>query len=251
MRMKELVGASIVAVVASLLAPAWSSTRGDEGAAGGGGSPEAGVDMNVVSYGIGHDLGTEVRAGLKRDDVEANVDMVVKGFAAALKDQKPEYDQGMLDRTLVAFQRVVQARKVEERMQSDPVFRALADENLRKSRDFLAAFAQREGAKKLDDGVLYIPGKSGDGPTAKLTDTVTLNYVGMLPTGYQFGSGVGAKIRVDALLPGGQETLQHMKVGDRWFVAVPPELAYGVAGRTPDIGPNQALVFDVELLGIE
>ncbi len=59
------------------------------------------------------------------------------------------------------------------------------------------------------------------------------------------------EIRVSTMLPGGRSVVERMRVGDRWNVAIPPDQAFGIGGRTPDIGPNETLLIDVTLLEIK
>jgi FKBP-type peptidyl-prolyl cis-trans isomerase len=110
--------------------------------------------------------------------------------------------------------------------------------------------------KSLESGLQYKVLKSGDGPSPKAEDTVTVHYRGTLTDGTEFDSsykrGEPATFPVNGVIAGWTEALQLMKVGDRWQLVIPSELAYGERG-TPGgpIGPNATLVFEVELLGIK
>ena len=120
---------------------------------------------------------------------------------------------------------------------------------------FLAENAKREGVKTTESGLQYKVLKSGAGKSPKATDTVKTHYHGTLIDGTVFDSSVQrnepAVFGVGEVIRGWTEALQRMKVGDKWRLVVPPELAYGPQGAPPDIGPNAVLVFEVELLGIE
>lgn len=109
---------------------------------------------------------------------------------------------------------------------------------------------------QLPSGIQYSVLKKGDGavnPT--VTSTVTLNYRGMLVDGTEFDStwahGAPVTYPVDKMIRGWQDVIPRMHVGDRWKVVIPPELAYGERGALPRIGPNEALVFEIELLDIK
>ena len=95
--------------------------------------------------------------------------------------------------------------------------------------------------------------KTGDGPTAKLTDTVRTHYHGTLINGTVFDSSVErnqpATFPVGGVIRGWTEALQLMNVGSKWRLFVPPELAYGNRGAGAAIGPHTVLIFEVELLG--
>ena len=92
-------------------------------------------------------------------------------------------------------------------------------------------------------------GNGGDKPG--LTNTVVLNFRGTLIDGSEFSSGKNAEIQVDATLKAGHEILPMMPAGSHWIVVVPPEMGYGEFGNPPLVGPNQALIFDLELAAIK
>lgn len=120
---------------------------------------------------------------------------------------------------------------------------------------FLAANAKKEGVKTTASGLQYKVLKSGTGESPKLTDTVKVHYQGTLIDGTIFDSSIqrGQPISfpVSGVIPGWIEALQLMKVGDKWQLFIPANLAYGENSPTPAIPPNSVLIFDVELLGIE
>jgi FKBP-type peptidyl-prolyl cis-trans isomerase FklB len=98
--------------------------------------------------------------------------------------------------------------------------------------------------------------KKGDSTVNPDVDSlVTINYRGMLIDGTEFDStwahGHPASMAVDKMIRGWQYVIPRMHVGDRWKVVIPPQLAYGEQGALPRIGPNEALVFDIELLDIK
>ena len=124
-----------------------------------------------------------------------------------------------------------------------------------KGEAFLAENAKKEGVKTLPSGLQYTVVKSGTGATPKLNDNVRTHYHGTLVNGTVFDSSVErgqpTVFPVGGVIRGWTEALQLMKVGDKWRIVVPSELAYGPDGAPPVIGPHAVLIFDVELLGIE
>ena len=120
---------------------------------------------------------------------------------------------------------------------------------------FLAENAKREGVTTTASGLQYEVLFSGDGPTPEATDTVTAHYHGTLIDGRVFDSSVQRdqpfKTTVTGVIKGWQEALQLMRVGDKWKIFVPPELAYGANSPGGLIGPNETLIFEMELLAIE
>ena len=120
---------------------------------------------------------------------------------------------------------------------------------------FLAANAKKEGVITTASGLQYKIIKSGTGESPKLTDTVTVHYQGTLIDGTIFDSsiqrGQPVSFPVNRVIPGWTEALQLMKVGDKWQLFIPANLAYGDQSPTPAIPPNSVLIFEVELLAIE
>ena len=119
---------------------------------------------------------------------------------------------------------------------------------------FREEFKQQEGVKALKSGVLYRVEASGSGRTPKLSDRVKVRYEGRRVDGVVFEKSRGdapQEFRVDRTVLGWQEVLPLMREGDKWVVVVPSPLAYG-AGGSPDgaIGPNETLVFTIELVHV-
>lgn len=130
----------------------------------------------------------------------------------------------------------------------------LAEKNLAASEAFMAKNAKAAGVKSLPSGLQYQVLASGTGPQAKADDTVTVNYRGTLTNGKEFDSsyarGQPATFPVKGVIQGWQEILPMMKAGDKWKVFIPPKLAYGESGAGADIGANEVLVFEIELISV-
>jgi FKBP-type peptidyl-prolyl cis-trans isomerase FklB len=102
--------------------------------------------------------------------------------------------------------------------------------------------------------VLFKVVKEGTGGTPVESDMVEVNYRGALINGKEFDAteaGKPANLKVSALIAGWKQALTMMKVGSKWQIVVPSPLAYGERGVGVDIGPNEVLVFDLELLAIK
>ena len=120
---------------------------------------------------------------------------------------------------------------------------------------FLAENAQREGVVTLPSGLQYEVLVEGDGASPGPTDRVVTHYHGTLIDGTVFDSSVQrgepASFPVNGVIAGWTEALQLMQVGAKWRLAIPPDLAYGERGSGTQIGPNETLVFEVELLEVQ
>lgn len=105
-----------------------------------------------------------------------------------------------------------------------------------------------------ESGLRYRVITSGDGRQPSTTDRVRVHYQGQLVGGKVFDSslerGEAAEFPVNGVIPGWTEALLMMHEGDRWELYIPSELAYGARGAGSDIGPNEPLIFYVELLEI-
>ncbi len=127
--------------------------------------------------------------------------------------------------------------------------------NLTAGDAFLAANKKKPGVVTLADGLQYKILKAGKGAKPTATDTVTVNYAGRLVNGTEFDSsykrGEPTSFPVNGVIPGWTEALQLMTPGSTWELYIPASLAYGERGAPPSIGPNETLIFKVELIKVQ
>jgi FKBP-type peptidyl-prolyl cis-trans isomerase len=194
-------------------------------------------DEDKTLYTLGVMLGQNIRGfGL----TAAELEIVAAGVSDAALGNTPKVD-------LAAFGPRVQA------LASD---RATASAAVEKeaSADYVYEMAQSPGAERSASGMVYIPVAAGTGASPKATDTVNVHYHGTLRDGTVFDSSVqrGEPISfpLNGVIPCWTEGLQKMKVGGKAKLVCPSDTAYGDAGQGPIPG-GAALVFEVELLGIE
>lgn len=132
----------------------------------------------------------------------------------------------------------------------------MSEDAVAKGEKFLKENAAKEGVKTLPSGLQYKVMKDGEGKSPKATDTVSTHYRGTLLDGKEFDSSYKrnepAEFPVNGVIKGWTEALQLMKEGSKWMLFVPANLAYGARG-TPGgpIGPNETLIFEVELLKVK
>ena len=133
--------------------------------------------------------------------------------------------------------------------------KAMAGENLSKGKAFMDKNKAKKGVTTLPDGLQYEVLRDGTGAQPSAGSTVKVHYTGTLIDGREFDSskraGKPVSFPVNGVIEGWTKILPLMKVGARWLVTIPPELAYGVNGSGAVIGPNETLVFEIELLDIE
>ncbi len=201
-------------------------------------------DDSKVSYSIGMKYGENFARDYKELDLKAFAQGMQDGF----KGNKPALEE----KDMMAVMQAFQTRKMEEmRGQAEKV----AKENQAKGEKFLAENGKRKGVTTLEGGLQYEVLASGKGATPDENDKVKVHYHGTLVDGTVFDSSVQrgepASFPVNGVIKGWTNILQKMKVGDKWKVAIPSTLAYGERAVGNTIGPNETLVFEIELLEVE
>ncbi len=204
-----------------------------------------------VSYAIGVDIGSTI----KRQPFEIDPDVLVRGFKDAVSGGKMAMADNDIRSTLLDLQKELQAKQQEQLKKQQEEMKKTGEKNQKEGAAFLAENAKKPGVKVLPSGLQYKVLASGKGDSPKSTDTVETNYRGTLIDGTEFDSsykrGQTATFPVGGVIRGWTEALQLMKVGDKWQLFIPSDLAYGERGAGRDIGPNATLVFEVELLAIK
>ena len=207
--------------------------------------------VEITSYGVGFIVGEEIRPGLARDGVGVDADIRARGFRDGLNGGDPLVSRDEMEQILALLHREMQDRMVRRLLEDNPEFKARHDQNLARSKRFHEHFGAQEGVVTLPGGVQYKVLHQGSGRSPVPTDVVVLNERVTLLDGTVISEADGVETRVDAIIEGGIMALQHMRVGGRWQVAVPPALAHGAGGRMPLIGPNESIVGIVELVAIK
>lgn len=195
------------------------------------------------SYFIGYNFGSSLGS-----DGFTEADIKQADFIAGMIDGLKQVEPRLSDEELQAAQKQI-VEALQNRAQKQ------AEENSAKAKAFLEENKSADGVQTLAEGLQFKVLETGSGPSPKLTDTVSVHYEGKLLNGQVFDSsyqrGEPAEFPANAVIKGWSLALQRMKVGDKWRLFIPPGLAYGPAGSAPAIGPNELLIFDVELLGIK
>lgn len=195
-------------------------------------------NADSVAYAIGISIG----ANMKKDGLDSlNLDVLKIAIQSAIKG-----DSLMLNQTQA--QGVIQAYLGDKAKQK-------GDANVAKGKAFLAENKKKPGVVELPDGLQYQVVTEGTGPMPTASDTVSVHYHGTLIDGTVFDSsierGQPAEFPVGAVIKGWTEALQLMKVGSKYKLFIPSDLAYGDRAAGPKIEANSTLIFDVELLSIK
>ena len=202
------------------------------------------TDQKKVSYAIGQQIGQNI----KQVGLEIDPEVVGMSIGDALKGKNQ-----MTPEEVTASQTKLQEMMMKKSQEANAKSMEQAGENKKKADEFLAANKSVAGVKTTASGLQYIVEKEGTGASPKATDTVRVHYKGTLLSGEEFDSSYArkepAEFPVGGVIKGWGEALQLMKVGGKYKLFVPPDLAYAdkSGGKIP---PNSLLQFEVELLDI-
>lgn len=202
-------------------------------------------EISKLSYALGLSMGHNFRtSGIEAIDVAE--------FAEALESIYGDKQQKM---TSLEAKEIINSffTKLQEKQQAEAA--AMGELNAKAGKEFLEVNGKREEVRTTASGLQYEVLEEGSGAQPKPGDSVTVHYTGKLIDGTVFDSSVDrgepATFGVTQVIPGWVEALQLMKAGSKWRLFIPSDLAYGPQGAGGVIGPNQTLIFDVELISVE
>ena len=206
-------------------------------------APALKTQKDKVSYGLGVDMARN----FQKQELDVDLDLLQKGLQDGLSGKQLIMSEKELRIIMSGLQNEMRKKMVLNR-------RIAAGDNKQKSSDFLAANKTKVGVMTLPSGVQYKIHKAGDGKKPTDADTVECYYRGTLIDGTEFDgteAGKPATLKVAQLIAGWREALKLMPTGSKWQILIPFQLAYGERGAGSDIGPNETLIFDVELLAVK
>jgi len=198
------------------------------------------TDKEKFSYTVG----IQMASGVKRQGLDLDIDVLKRAIDDVFAGREPQLSMDEMQQVLSSFQ--------QQEMEK---VKAKANDNKAAGEAFLAKNRKDKNVSETKDGIQYTIVTAGKGKKPKSTDTVVVNYRGTLIDGKEFDSsykrGQPATFPVNGVIRGWQEVLPLMPVGSKWHVVIPSDLAYGPQGAGGHIGPNETLVFDIELLKIK
>ncbi len=196
-----------------------------------------------ASYAIGYSLGRDILS--RRLTIDR--DVAVAAFNAALKGKQPTLREGDMQQALLRMQK-------DTAIQTQSHWKEIAESKMQHARAFLEANKEKEGIMTLPSGVQYKVIRAGKGASPQHEDSVMVAYRGLLTDGTVFDSSLdrkeGVEFELSTVIPGWADALQHMTEGAKWTIYIPPQQGYGEQGAGNQIGPNEVLVFEVELLKV-
>lgn len=201
-------------------------------------------ELDRISYALGLSMGNNFMAsGIKTINVQDFAD----GVAAVYDGLAPKmsYDEAKAE---------IQNYFGEMQKKQEAEAAKMAEINQKAGEEYLAKNSKRPEVKITESGLQYEVLTEGSGPKPEASDQVEVHYTGKLIDGTVFDSSVErgqpATFGVTQVIPGWVEALQLMNAGSKWRLFIPSDLAYGPNGAGGVIGPNQTLIFDVELLRV-
>lgn len=193
-----------------------------------------------ASYGYGLQIGEQIeRAAFDGLEVDAMLD----GIRDVMTKAEPKVAEADIAAAFQVITEEIEAQKAEQHKDA----REFGEK-------FLGDNRQRPEINVTESGLQYEVLAEGDGATPEASSKVRVHYEGTFINGEVFDSSVArgepAEFPVNGVIRGWTEALQSMKVGDKWKLYVPAELAYGAQGAGSSIPPFSALIFEVELIDI-
>ena len=239
-----LAAAGLTVLVAACAQPTGQNASGSaEGAAASG-------DLTTDAQKFGYAIGTDLGKSLKQVNTEVDVNALKAGLDEAMAGKTPRMDDKARQEIKTTVAKKIQAKQKEERD-------AKATKNKEDGEKFLADNAKKEGVKTTASGLQYQVITEGDAKGGHPTkdDKVKVHYKGMLLDGTEFDSSYSRNQPIEFplgnVIAGWTEGVQLMTPGSKYRFWIPPNLAYGERGAGAKIGPNETLVFEVELLSFE
>jgi len=213
------------------------------GSGGSAGTASLETDDQQASYAIGVQVGTNLRPTGDHLDVDA--------FVRGMNDALAEAEPALTEEQMMAASQKLQAAVQEEQTL---IAAEMAETNTAEGLAYLAENSAKDGVVSMESGLQYEVLRDGEGPTPSGEDAVTIHYRGTLLDGTEFDSSYErnepATFGVNGVIPGFSEGLQLMPVGSQYRFVIPGDIAYGPQGTQGMIGPNQTLIFEVELIEI-
>ena len=200
--------------------------------------------QDQFSYAIGYQIGSQIAQQLRSEGLDVNPAFLVQALEDVIAGNEPALTIDEMNAAITSEQ-----QQTQEQTMVDAQLAVEAGETFRNQ------YAEQDGVMRTDSGMLYRILDEGSGEKPAASDTVVVHYRGTLTHGAEFDSSIKrnqpATFGLNSIIPGWQEILQLMPEGSRWEVVIPPALAYGSTGAGGMIGPEETLIFEIELIEIK
>ncbi|HKK16050.1 MAG TPA: FKBP-type peptidyl-prolyl cis-trans isomerase [Gammaproteobacteria bacterium] len=201
------------------------------------------AEIKTEQQKLSYALGAYFSQGVTRQNIDIDVPAFMQAVEDILTQSELKISEEEMQQVLSSYQQKLTTERA-----------AAADSNKTAGEKFLAENKKKEGVVTLPSGLQYKVLKKGDGPSPTVDDNVKVHYHGTHIDGSVFDSsyerGEPVSLGLNQVIKGWQEAVPLMSVGSKYQIYVPADLAYGERGAGGSIGPNETLIFDIELLGI-
>ena len=202
------------------------------------------TNQDQFSYAIGYQIGSQIAQQLKSEGLDVNPAFLAQALEDVIAGNEPALTIDEMNAAISSAQ-----QQAQEQTMANAQLAVEAGETFRNQ------YAEQDGVLRTDSGMLYRILDEGSGEKPAASDTVVVHYRGTLINGAEFDSSIKrnqpATFGLNSIIPGWQEILQLMPEGSRWEVVIPPALAYGSDGAGGMIGPEETLIFEIELIEIK
>jgi FKBP-type peptidyl-prolyl cis-trans isomerase len=190
--------------------------------------------------------GAQLANMLKKDDLKVDIAQLMVALKETLNGDKPKLSEGGMRAEMQLVQQDVTNRRQEKARQEGEL-------NQKEAAAILEKNAKEEGVTTTPTGLQFKVVKKAEGVKPKADEMVTVNYVASLANGKEFERSPEGTPRTvpQSMTKGWQEAMAMMEIGSKYKFWMPPALAYGEAGRPPQVRPNSLVVYEVELVGTQ
>lgn len=205
------------------------------------------VELKTTTQKASYALGSDIAKNFVQQGVEIDSKALLAGMEDIINNNKLQLSAKEMQQAVLDVKKQILAKIEKENA-------VKGEKNLKKGTAFLTKNKTKKGVKTLDSGLQFIVKKEGKGNFATENDHLIAHYRGTLIDGTEFDSsytrGTPIEFQMSNVIKGWGEALKKMQPGAKWQIFVPSHLAYGKKGAGKLIGPNETLIFDIELLTV-
>lgn len=205
------------------------------------------VELKTTTQKASYALGSDIAKNFVQQGVEIDSKALLAGMEDIINNNKLQLSAKEMQQSVLDVK-----KQILEKIEKENAVKG--EKNLKKGTAFLTKNKTKKGVKTLDSGLQFIVKKEGKGNFATENDHLIAHYRGTLIDGTEFDSsytrGTPIEFQMSNVIKGWGEALKKMQPGAKWQIFVPPHLAYGKKGAGKLIGPNETLIFDIELLTV-
>lgn len=203
------------------------------------------VELNNTTQKASYTLGSDMAKNFANQGINIDIDALVAGMNDVINQKPLRLTDAEMEASILDLKKELLAKQAAKEEK-------IAQQNAQKGQAFLAKNKNKAGIKTLANGIQYRVIEQGTGSLPAEEDYITAHYRGTLIDGTEFDSsysrGTPIEFQMSNVIKGWGEVLKRMPVGSKWEAFIPHNLAYGKKGAGKTIGPNETLIFTIELI---